>query len=127
MVEADFLTRIRNGYQAGLSELIMPHSKFKEAVAKILAKHAFLGEVAVKTVDKQKRLVLRLKYRGRQPAITSLITISKSGQRVYKGREQIPPVKKGYGITLISTSKGIMAGREARQLKLGGEIIGQVW
>ncbi|MFH1841027.1 MAG: 30S ribosomal protein S8 [Candidatus Shapirobacteria bacterium] len=124
---ADFLTRIRNGYQAGLTEVRVPYSRLKEALAKVLVKYGFLTKSAVETTNKKRDLNLTLKYLGRQPAARGIVMISKPGRRVYKKVGQIPFVKRGRGVTLVSTSKGVMADREAREQKVGGEVIGQVW
>jgi small subunit ribosomal protein S8 len=124
---ADFLTRIRNGYQARLELVRMPHTQFKEAVAKVLVKSGFLGEATVKIINKRKTLVVKLKYLGRRPAVTKIVMVSKPGLRVYKKAEQLPFVRRGLGITIVSTVKGVMTAREARRLRLGGEVISQVW
>ena len=123
----DMLNRIRNA-QAVLKERVdIPFSNFKYEIAKILEKHDFI-EKAEKKGKKTKRIIeIELKYSDKIPAISGLKRISKPGQRIYKNFRELRPVKSGYGIMIISTSKGLMTNRKARKEKLGGEIICQIW
>jgi len=124
---ADFFTRIRNGYQAGLREMVMPGSKFKEALGKVLVEKGFLEEVKVEKEKGKSRLKVRLKYESKRPAITRIVMISKPGRRVYTKMRKMLVVRGGRGVTIVSTAKGVMEDKEACELKLGGEVIGQVW
>lgn len=124
---ADMLTRIRNAYAASKIEVAMPHSNVKEAIAKVLEKNKFLGETKVKEKDKKKMLYCYLLYKNSKPAIEKIKCVSKPGRRVYKKASEIIPTLSGYGISIVSTSKGVMTGMEAKKKNLGGEVIGEVW
>jgi small subunit ribosomal protein S8 len=131
---ADMLTRIRNAQRAGLKEVRMPFSKLKMSIAKILEERGFI-ELAIKeNVAESAMSVLKivLKYEKisntqNDPAIREINRISHQGQRIYIKKTGIKRVKNGYGISIISTSKGIMPGDKARKMGLGGEIICEVW
>ncbi|MBM4401973.1 MAG: 30S ribosomal protein S8 [Candidatus Cloacimonetes bacterium] len=124
---ADMLTRIRNAYRASKIEVTMPHSNLKEAAAKVLQKEKYLGEVKVVEKNKKKTLSCYLLYKDNVPTIEHIQRISKPGRRVYKGADELRPTLGGYGITIISTSKGVMTGLEAKKKKLGGEVVCEVW
>lgn len=130
---ADMLTRIRNGMAAGHSQVSMPSSKIKAALAKILAEEGFIEghEVAPVEGRPQSVLRLRLKYVGerreRHPVIAGLERVSRPGRRVYVGKREIPWVLSGMGIAILSTPKGVMTGVQARQQGVGGELICKVW
>ena len=130
---ADMLTRIRNAVMAGQTVTAMPSSKMKVAIAKILKAEGFVEDYEVVAGEKKDRKVLRinLKYVGerrlRHPVLTGLDRISKPGRRIYTGKHEIPWVLSGMGIAILSTSKGVMTGREARKMGLGGEIVCKVW
>jgi small subunit ribosomal protein S8 len=124
---SDMLTRIRNAAMVNKSEVSLPHSKIKETVAKILAENGFLQSVEVNGSDKDKKLVITIAPENSSSTITEIARISKPGRRVYVNSSEIPTVKRGRGIVVISTSKGVMAGSEAKQKKLGGELICQVY
>jgi len=119
---ADMLIRIKNGYLARKDMVVVPLSKTNEKISQILVEEGFLKETKVK-----KNLELFLKYVGKSPAMVNVLRISKPGLRVYVSSQKIPRVKLGYGITIVSTSNGLMTGREAKKKNLGGEIICQVW
>lgn len=122
----DLLTRIRNGYLAGKRRVRLPHSIAKEKLAKTLLRAGYLKKVA--TIKKEHKLLeLTLSYQGKEPAFSHLKRVSKPGQRVYLKVKQIHSVRSGLGVVIVSTSAGLMTGREARQKSLGGEIICQVW
>ena len=129
----DMLTRIRNGVMAGNTLVAMPSSKIKASIAEILKSEGFIDgyEVVDDENDIFKTLRLRLKYVGerrrRQPVIAGLERISKPGRRVYSKKREIPWVLSGLGITILSTPKGVMSGRRARKLGVGGEILCKVW
>lgn len=122
----DMLTRIKNGYLAKNAVVEVPYSKIKEEIAKILVKEKFLKNYQVRE-NKFKKLVLELKYQNGKPAVEGVKRVSKPGVRIYASADKIPLPKFGLGITLVSTSKGIMSHKEARKKKLGGEVIGQIW
>lgn len=124
---ADMLTRIRNGQAVSHQTVVMPYSKLKHSLAKILEKEGWLGAVDTQGRKIKKVIEIHLKYEGRQPVITGLRRISKPGRRTYVKYSALRPVKEGYGLSIVSTSKGLMSGREARQKKLGGELICEIW
>jgi small subunit ribosomal protein S8 len=125
---ADMLTRIRNASMVKQKQVVMPNSKIKVSIAEILKEEGFIDAFAVMEDKPQARLVLRLKYtpQGR-PVITGLERVSKPGRRYYSGAKDIPWVRSGLGINIVSTPKGLMTGRKARRDKLGGEILCNVW
>jgi small subunit ribosomal protein S8 len=123
----DMLNQIRNAEAVGKTEVLVPLSKIKNEIATILSKEGFVGEVKKTTKGKVKILKISLKYENEIPAISGFKRISKSGQRIYQGFSELKKVRGGYGISIISTSKGLMTNKEARKQKLGGEVICQVW
>ena len=130
---ADMLTRIRNIAMAGQSLVVMPNSKLKSELARILQEEGYLEsfEIVDGKVEGTKELRLKLKYIGerrhRRPIITGLTRVSRPGCRVYTSKEEIPWVLSGIGIAIISTPKGIMTGQRARKIGVGGEILCKVW
>ena len=125
---ADMLTRIRNASMVKQKQVVMPSSKIKVGIAKILQEEGFIDTFGVTDDKPQPRLVLRLKYTplGR-PVILGLQRVSKPGRRFYAGHKEIPWVRSGLGINIVSTPQGLMTGRTARRQKLGGEILCNVW
>ena len=124
---ADMLNRIRNA-QAVLKETVdIPISNLKYEVAKILEKGGFVSGVEKKGKKAKKVIEITLKYNEKIPVISGLKRISKPGQRIYKRAKELKSVKGGYGIAIISTSKGLMTDKEARKQKLGGEVICEIW
>ena len=130
---ADLLTRIRNGLLAGHASISIPSSKMKAAIARILQEEGFVEAVEVAPAEGKTSPVLRirLKYvgerRDRRPVITGLRRISRPGRRVYSGKAEIPWVRSGLGVAIMSTPKGVMTGTRARQLGVGGEVLCQIW
>ena len=125
---ADMLTRIRNVNQNRGKEVEMPSSKIKLEIAKILKEEGFITDFKVKKNNVQDILVLTLKYgENKERVITGLKRISKPGLRVYVKAEEVPKVLNGLGISIISTSKGIMTDKEARRESLGGEVLAYIW
>lgn len=125
---ADMLTRIRNANQNRSKEVIIPSSKMKLEIAKILKEEGFIEEFKVNNESVQSTLTLTLKYgHNKERVITGLKRISKPGLRVYAKTDEIPVVLNGLGIAIVSTSKGIMTDKEARRQKLGGEVLAYVW
>lgn len=124
---ADMLTSIRNAQAVSKETVRVPFSKMKFEIAKLLEKEKFIGRVERRGRKTQKYIEITLKYEGKEPAILGLKKVSKPGQRIYLGAKEIQPVKSGYGINIVSTSKGLKTGQEARRQNLGGEIICRVW
>lgn len=122
---SDLLTRIRNAATARKSNVVMPYSKMNEQVARILQDNDYLIEVKVAEANGFKSLELTLPED--REVITALIRVSKPGRRVYVGSKDIPNVLGGRGLVILSTSGGVMTGREARKQGLGGELICKVW
>ncbi len=120
---SDLVTRIKNAYSAHALELVVPWTRTGEAVCTVLVGSGYLAS-AKKTAD---GLVLVLKYDKKTPAITNIRRVSKPGRRVYTGIKVLPRVLGGLGISILSTPKGVMSEKEARKLKVGGEILAQVW
>jgi len=120
----DMLTRIRNAYLARHRKVELPYSKINERLGEILIKEAF-----IKKMEKadSSHLILTLSYNHKVPAVIQINRVSTPGRRVYQKSSEIKNVRSGLGIQIISTSKGLMTGKEARRQKLGGEVIGQVW
>ncbi|MBU0707824.1 30S ribosomal protein S8 [Patescibacteria group bacterium] len=124
---ADMLTQIRNVLLINRSELIIPFSKLKYSIAKILVKEGYL-KAAEEISDKPAKLRIVLKYTDeKKPSITSIKRVSKPGRRVYANWDKLPWVLNNYGISVISTSHGMMTNRDARKKKVGGEIICEVY
>lgn len=125
---ADMLTRIRNANQMRYVEVEVPASKIKVEIAKILKEEGFISDYSTKKNKVQDDIVLNLKYADKKErVITGLKRISKPGLRVYVKAEDIPRVLNGLGIAIISTSKGLMSDREARNQNLGGEVLAYIW
>lgn len=124
---SDMLTRIRNASLAKKSEAVLPFSKFKKSLAEVLTREGFVGGVK-ELVGEQKMLEVSLKYtENGDPVISGIKRVSKPGQRIYLPCEKIPRTNSGLGITVVSTSQGLITDSEARKQKVGGEIICQVW
>lgn len=125
---ADMLTRIRNANAMKYKEVSMPTSKVKSEIARILKDEGFIEDYKLASNDKEKTLVLTLKYTDKKErVITGLKRISKPGLRVYTKSDDVPKVLNGFGIAIISTSKGIMTDKEARKQSLGGEVMAYIW
>jgi small subunit ribosomal protein S8 len=122
------LTRFRNACMVQHKQVVVPSSKLKMSIAKILQEEGFIEGFTVTDEKPQPNLVIRLKYTGRgEPVITGLERVSKPGKRVYTGHQGIPWVRAGLGISILSTPKGLMTGRQAKRNRLGGELICNVW
>lgn len=124
---ADMLTRIRNAINVGKTEVEMPHSKLKETVARELAKAGYLAGVEVKEGKPRQVLAVTISKPGENATITEIEKVSKPGRRVYAGISEIPKIKSGRGVVLVSTSKGVMTGQQALKQRLGGELICKVY
>lgn len=124
---ADMLTIIRNA-QAVLKETaVVPYSEIKFEIAKVLKKESFIGEIEKKGKKVRKTIEIKLKYKDKEPVISGLKRVSKPGQRIYTAAGKIKGIRGGYGMAIISTSKGLMTDKEARKQNLGGEILCKVW
>ena len=123
---SDLLTRIRNGGRALLPVVELPHSKIKESVAKILKSQGYVADVAVEGATK-KTIKIRLKYNGKKNVIEGLKRISKPGLRKYVGSTEIPRVRGGLGVAIVSTSEGLLTDNQARKKNLGGELLCYIW
>ncbi|HBO39310.1 MAG TPA: 30S ribosomal protein S8 [Pasteurellaceae bacterium] len=119
---ADMLTRIRNGQAANKVAISMPSSKLKVAIANVLAKEGYIESVKVLEGSKPE-LEITLKYFQGKPVVESIQRVSRPGLRIYKRKDELPKVMGGLGVAVVSTSKGVMTDRAARQAGLGGEII----
>jgi len=124
---SDMLTSIRNALVVKSPRVKIPFSNLKYGIAKILEKEGFIEKVEKKGKRMRRFIEITLKYTDNLPAISGLKRISKPGQRIYSHWKKIKRVKGGYGIAIISTSKGLMTDKEARRQKLGGEIICEIW
>ena len=124
---ADMLTRLRNAAMAHHESVIVPASRMKLAVAKILKDEGFIEDYSVVKGEPQRMIKIVLKYIDKQPAFMGLERVSKPGLRVYAGKREIPRVYGGLGIAVMSTSKGIMTGQDAWKRNLGGEVLCYVW
>lgn len=123
----DMLNRIRNAQMAAKEKVEIPYSKIKNKIASILHENGFILGFERKGKKNKKIIDIYLKYENKIPAISGLKRISKPGQRIYKGFKELKPVKSGYGIAIISTSKGLMTDKEAKKQKIGGEVICEIW
>jgi small subunit ribosomal protein S8 len=124
---ADMLTRIRNGLMARHDSVVIPLSKPKIAIAKILKDEGFITDYAIAKGDSHRYIKVNLKYVDNQPVILGIERVSKPGLRLYVKRKEITRVYGGLGISIMSTSKGIMLGHEAWRRNLGGELLCYVW
>ncbi len=123
---ADMLTRIRNGQQRGKVTIVMPSSKQKVALANLLKEEGYITDAAVETNGGKPELSIKLKYHRGKPVIELLKRVSRPGLRIYRSQDALPKVWGGLGIAIVSTSKGMMTDRAARQAGHGGEIIALV-
>ncbi|MGV8073687.1 MAG: 30S ribosomal protein S8 [Syntrophobacteraceae bacterium] len=125
---ADFLVRIRNGQKARFDKVDIPSSRMKASLARILKDEGYIKNFKLIRDDKQGILRIHLKYaESHEASIAGAKKVSKPGCRVYVGHDEIPRILNGLGITIISTSKGVMTGRQARSEGIGGEILCSVW
>lgn len=120
---SDALTRIKNGYFAGKQVVNVRYSKLILAVCQLLVNEGYL----VNCEQKGNEVEVKLKYNNRQPALENIKRVSKPGLRVYKGANALPIVLNGLGIAIVSTPKGVMTAKSAKELKVGGEILAEVW
>lgn len=123
---ADMFTRIRNAQRVEKESVAMPSSKLKVAIAAVLKDEGYIDGFQVKTDSGKPELEVQLKYYAGRPVIERLERVSRPGLRIYKGRNDLPQVLNGLGVTIVTTSKGVMTDRRARQAGIGGEVIGYV-
>ena len=124
---ANMIVQIKNAGMAGRESIVLPYSKVKENIAKVLVKEGFLKSAEKKSVKGHPALSIDLVIDNRNPKVTGVKRISKTSKRIYKKSSEIRPVKNGYGHLILSTPKGIMTGRDARKEKLGGEVLFSIW
>ena len=125
---SDYLTRIRNAQRAKRKIVEIPASKTKARITEILAQNGFIGEFSLEeTSNKQGKIVIRLKYYNSEGVILGLERVSRPGIRKYLAKDELPRVLNGLGISIISTSKGLMTDKEARKLGIGGEVVCNIW
>ena len=120
---ADMLTRIRNAQLVGHTEVTMPASRLKGAIAQVLKQEGYIEDFAMRENGVKHELAIALKYYAGRPVIERLERVSKPGLRVYKGRDDIPRVMNGLGVAIVSTSRGVMTDRKARADGVGGEVL----
>lgn len=120
---SDFLTRIRNAAAVRAREVVVPYSRQKHEIARVLGREGYLEDVKMEG----KSLCVLLAYSRRQPKITAIRAVSKPGLRIYRKAGKLPAPLAGAGISIVSTSQGIMSNRQARKRGLGGEVLGEVW
>lgn len=124
---SDMLTRIRNAIQVNKHEVVLPHSKVKESVARLLVKSNFLEDIKVEDAPVGKQLVIVIHNPDSNARITEIVRVSKPGRREYASADKIPTVKRGRGLVIVSTSKGMMTGNDAKKQGVGGELICKVY
>ena len=124
---ADMLTRLRNATAAGQSSLTLPYSKLKSDIAKILKKEGYINETELVTEEGHQAIKIQTKFVNKTSAISGLKRVSRPGLRRYVGAGEIPRVLGGMGIAVLSTSRGILTGHEARKQKVGGELLASIW
>jgi small subunit ribosomal protein S8 len=124
---SDYLTRIRNAAAAGQEQVLVPFSRMKSELSRILQEEGYIWSYEVDTTSAHPNLKLKLKYQDKAPVIRNLKRISKPGLRKYVSCDEIPRVLGGLGISILSTSRGIMTGNRAKKAKVGGELLAQIW
>ncbi len=124
---SDFLTRFKNCCRAGNEEFTAPFSRMKADIAKILQEEGYIWNYEVVTTEAFPEIKVKVRYVDGRPVLTDLKRVSKPGRRVYAGADDIPRVLNGLGISVVSTSKGVMTGMKAKRSRLGGELLAQVW
>ena len=120
---ADMLTRVRNAIHANHDRVEFPASKLKAAICKVLKDEGYIDDFAVQAIEGKPQLSISLKYYAGQPVIEKIDRVSKPGLRVYRGSQDIPKVMNGLGVTIVSTSKGVMTDRKASAAGIGGEVL----
>jgi small subunit ribosomal protein S8 len=124
---ADLLARVRNGTRAQKPAVLVPYSKIKAEIVRILKEEGYISDYSIDTSAAHPRIKITNKIVNRSSAIANLRRISRPGLRRYVGADEIPRVLGGMGVAILSTSRGVLSGREARKQKLGGELLAYVW
>lgn len=124
---SNLINGLKNASERGLETVSVSHSKMKAAVLEVLKKEGFINDFEKKGKDIKKKLEISLKYENGQPAIKGTKRVSKFSRRIYKGVKELYPVKNGYGVTILSTPKGIISDKEAKKDNVGGEVLFQIW
>jgi small subunit ribosomal protein S8 len=124
---ADFLTRLRNAASARRADVSLPHSKIKEEIARILKDEGYIAEYEVDHSVRPPQIKVRMKFVNRTPALTGIKRVSKPGLRKYIGAGEVPRVLGGMGTSIVSSSRGILTGRQAKRENVGGELLAIVW
>jgi small subunit ribosomal protein S8 len=124
---ADFLTRLRNAASAQRNDVSAPYSKIKEEIARILKQEGYIVDFEISSETMPAQIKVTMKFVNRTPALSGLKRVSKPGLRKYVGSTDIPRVLGGMGVSILSTSKGIITGREAKKQNIGGELVALVW
>jgi small subunit ribosomal protein S8 len=125
---ADMLTIIRNGYISGKKSVMIPHSGFVENILKIIKEEGYIEDMEIVTKRNRPALMATLRYlQHRKPALEGIKRISRPGRRVYAERKKIPYVRNGFGVAILSTSRGVMTDKKARARGVGGEVVCEVW
>jgi len=124
---ADFLTRVRNGTHAQQIEVFVPYSKIKAEIARILKDEGYISDYSIDTSAARPRIKIANKIVNRSSAIAGLRRVSRPGLRRYVGADEVPRVLGGMGLAILSTSRGVLSGREAKKQKVGGELLAYVW
>lgn len=123
----DFIIRIKNAVMAKHDTVVIPYSRLRESLATILKKEGYVTDISVDKSNVFPELVLVLKYVGKTPAVTDVRRMSKPGRRLYAPANKIPKALGGYGITVLSTNRGILTDSDARKMNVGGELLCQIW
>ncbi len=124
---ADMLTRLRNAVAVKKSEVVLPFSSVKFSIAKLLEAEHYIKKAEKIEITARPHIRVELKYENGRPALNHLKRISKPGQKIYVNKENVPRVLNGFGLAIVSTSKGIMSSKQARQDKIGGELMCEIW
>jgi small subunit ribosomal protein S8 len=124
---ADFLTRLRNAASSHRADVKLPHSKIKEEIARILKEEGYIAEYEVDLSSRPAVIKVTMKFVNRTPALTGIKRVSKPGLRKYVGADEVPRVLGGMGTSILSSSRGILTGRQAKRENIGGELLAIVW
>lgn len=124
---ADLLIQIKNSYSVGKTKVSLPYSSIKQSLAKLLSEKGYVGNIKVAGDSIKKALIIELIYDNKVPKFTHVVRVSKPGKKVYARKNKLPRVLGGLGITVVSTSAGLLTDKEARRKGLGGELICKIW
>ena len=124
---SDFFIQIKNGYRARKGAVVVPFSNLKSEIARVLEARKYIGSYEKKGRKVRKFLELKLLYDDGKPSLTEVRLLSKPSRRLYVGVDKIRPVRQGHGLLIVSTSKGVMTGEDAKKERIGGQLIAEVW